>query len=107
NPITDQLDLGKDVRVDEYRFSRCGKFATYVPHFCPAQRIQAIRWFIQENETRMVNQRLRQRQPLIHTLRKLRDTRTGPLCKSQTFEPFFLISADEFGGRAAQTAVEG
>ena len=64
-----------------------GQGAADRTYFSSSDGIQAICRLIEENEVGVVNERLRQSEPFIHSFRKFRNSYIAPLPEIKTLEP--------------------
>ena len=87
NPVTNQFDFSKDVRVDKDRLALIRKLSTDVSDFHSSERIQAIRGLIEKDEVGIVNESLSEREPFIHSFREFRNAHVAPLPKVEALEP--------------------
>src|SRR5262249_43134998 len=85
DPIADEFDLGKQMRIEKDRFPRVSQLHQQIAHKNTSKRIQAVGRFIKKQDFGIVQQRLRQAKTLLHTFRKVLD-RFADTAKSDFFE---------------------
>ena len=61
-----------------------GNFADEVPHRHPLAGVKSRRWLVQHQNIRVVEQRLRKKQPLLHATRPATD---GAACRLREIQP--------------------
>src|SRR5260370_15876518 len=70
DPVADLFDIAQKMGVEEHGRASCGQAANDLAHVVAADGVERRRWFIEEHELWLADQRGREPQALLHAFRK-------------------------------------
>src|SRR5213596_2128072 len=101
------LDLAEEMRAHEDRAALVFQRLDHIADLGHAARIQPGRGLVEDEQVRLVEERLGDRQALLHPFRKLLDPMVRPFCQLDLFEDGFAAIAEILRRHPAEPARVG